>query len=210
MENKINWWKVGGLIVAGLLLFGLGFYLGWKREPEVIVKTEVEYVELPPIHDTLYRPKPYKVVEPIDTANLIKQCVRDGIYAELFPERKDTVYITKSDTTAIIADWASVREYKETLFDCDTLGRFSFDATIQYNRMTNFEYDYAPVQRQETITVKTKRKFLPYIGAGVDIGGSAIGQGGMFINQDAGFAVQYRYDIKRKENTVGAMFLYMF
>lgn len=211
MEKK-NWWKVGVIIAAAILLFGLGFYIGKKREPEVVVKTEVKYVELPPIHDSIPTPVPVYVKQPADTLNILLSLVRNGKYSEYFPERvRDSlVYVTKEDTAAVIRDWASERLYKETLFDSDTLGRFVFDAKVQYNRLQNFDYTYTPVQKQTESAIRTVRTFLPYLGAGLDLNGSVIGQGGVFFKQDAGLAVQYRYDTKRKEHTVGAMFMYMF
>lgn len=212
MESSFNWWKIAVIAIVAAFLFGLGFYLGRKKDPDVIIKTEVKYVELPPIRDSIPYPVPYEVIKPIDTANIIKAVIRDGLYSELFPEKivSDTIYITKEDTATIIKDWATERRYQETLFDSDTLGRLSVDATIKYNRMSNLGYIFTPIQKQTETTVRTTRKFLPYLGAGFDTNSAIIGQGGMFIHQDAGFALQYRYDTQNKQNAVGGLFLYMF
>jgi hypothetical protein len=208
----VNWWKVGGIIAAILLIFGFGFYLGKKRDPEVIIKTEIKYVELPPIHDTVDKPVPVYIKKPADSLNILQAMIASGKYNEYFPEkvRDSIIYVTKEDSTAVIVDWATERQYNEVLFDTDTLGRFVFDAKVQYNRLQGVGYDYKPVQKEVNTTTKTTRKFLPYLGAGVDTSGGILGQGGMFFSQDAGFAVQYRYDLNLKTNTVGAMFLYMF
>ena len=209
--NQPNWWKIAVIIIAALALFGLGFFIGRQRDPEVIIRKKIEYVELPPIHDTLYKPKPYKVIEPVDSLNIIMEAKLSGLLAELFPnEGKDTVYVSKGDTAAVVKDWASERRYKETLFDSDTLGRFSFDATVKYNRLANFDYTFVPIQKQTETTIKTTRKYLPYIGAGFDSGMGVLGQGGIFFHQDAGFAVQYRYDTQLKQSQFGGLFLYMF
>jgi len=209
--NERNWWKIAVIAIAALTLFWGGFYLGRSRDPEVITKEVVKYVELPPIHDSIPYPKPYKVVEPVDSMNIIMEAKMSGLLAELFPnEGKDTVYVTEKDTTAALRDWATERLYSETLFDSDTLGRFSFDAMVKYNRLASFDYTFIPVQKQTETTIKTTRKFLPYLGAGIATDGALMGQGGMFFHQDAGFAIQYRYDTQLKQNSVGAMFLYMF
>ena len=205
-----NWWKIAVMVIAALALFWGGFYLGKKRDPEVITKTEVKYVELPPIHDSIPKPVPYKVIEPVDSMNIIMEAKMSGLLAELFPERKDTVFITKADTAAVLKDWATERLYSETLFDSDTLGKFSFDATVKYNRLASFDYTFVPVQKQTETTIKTTRMFLPYLGAGMSLNGSIMAQGGMFFHQDAGFALQYQYDPKLKQNSVGGMFLWMF
>ena len=212
MESSFNWWKIAVIAIVAAFLFGLGFYLGRKKDPDVIIKTEVKYVELPPIRDSIPYPVPYEVIKPIDTANIIKVVIRDGLYSELFPEKivSDTIYITKEDTATIIKDWATERRYQETLFDSDTLGRLSVDATVKYNRMSNLGYIFTPIQKQTETTVRTTRKFLPYLGVGFDTNSAISGQGGMFIHQDAGFALQYRYDTQNKQNAVGGLFLYMF
>ena len=209
--EKTNWWKIAVFIIAGLLLLGLGFYIGRQREPETIVKTEIKYVELPPVHDTIDKPVPYKVVEPADTADIILACIKSGKFEELFPKQPgDTVYVTQQDSAAVIKDWATERKYAETLFDDEELGKFTFDATVKYNRLANFDYTFKPVQMQTETTIKTTRKFLPYIGAGFDSGMGILGQGGIFFHQDAGFAIQYRYDTQLKQSTYGGLFLYMF
>lgn len=209
---KVNWWKVGGIIGLVLLVFGFGFYLGKKKDPEVIIKTEIKYVELPPVHDSIDRPVPVYIKKPADSLSILKDLIKSGKYSEYFPEkiRDSIVYVTKEDSAAVIVDWATERLYKETLFDSDTLGRFDLNAKVQYNRLQGLDYNYKPMQQQSNTIIKTTRKFLPYLGAGVDTNGGLMGQGGMFFSQDAGFAVQYRYDMNTKNNSVGAMFLYMF
>ena len=208
--NEKNWWKIAVIVIAALALFLGGFYIGRKRDPEVITKTEIKYVELPPIHDSIPKPVPYKVIEPVDSMNIIMEAKMSGLLAELFPVEKDTVFITKADTAAVLKDWATERLYSETLFDSDTLGKFSFDAAVKYNRLASFDYTFVPVQKQTQTTIKTTRMFLPYLGAGMSLNGSIMAQGGMFFHQDAGFAVQYQYDPKLKQNAVGGMFLWMF
>lgn len=209
MEGK-NWWKIAVIIIAALGLFGLGYYLGWKKDPEVITKIETKYVELPPVIDSIPYPVPYKVIEPVDSMNVIMEAIKSGLVAELFPAKTDTIYVTREDTTAVLKDWATERKYAETLFDNDTLGKFTFDARVKYNRLMGFEYEFVPMQKQTETTIKTTRKFLPYIGAGFDTGMGILGQGGMFFHQDAGFALQYRYDTRLKQSTYGGMFLWMF
>lgn len=205
-----NWWKIAVIIIAAMALFWGGFYIGRQRDPEVITKEVVKYVELPPIHDSIPKPVPYKVVEPVDSMNIIMEAKMSGLLAELFPVEKDTVFITKADTAAVLKDWATERLYSETLFDSDTLGKFSFDAAVKYNRLASFDYTFVPVQKQTETTIKTTRMFLPYLGAGMSLNGSIMAQGGMFFHQDAGFALQYQYDPKLKQNSVGGMFLWMF
>lgn len=209
--KNINWWKVAVFSIIGLFLLGLGFYLGKQRDPEVIEKVKIKYITLPPVHDTIDKPVPYVVIEPTDTANVILECIKNGLYTELFPERPgDTIYVTKEDSSAVIKDWATERKYVETLFDNDTLGKFVLDADVRYNRLMSVGYNYKPIQKETETQIKTKRTFLPYIGGGLTTKNAFIAQGGFFIHEDAGFAVQYQYDATNKVSSVGGVFLYMF
>lgn len=202
--KQLNWWKIGGIAAIAILLFLSGIYIG-KKNVKVIEKIVTEYVPGEPVHDSIPYPVPYYVVEPVDTANLIAQCVKDGIYQELFPEKviylTDSTQFTKPDSTAIMADWATKREYKETLFDIDTVGKCTIDATIQYNRMSNLKYDFNPVYKQQTVYVESKRKILPFVGAGITTFPSASLDIGFFANQSFGVAIEgnYYFNPKPKE-----------
>ena len=205
-----GWWRFGVWMATIIGAFVLGFYFRAKTEPEI--KEKIKYVELPPVHDTISNPVPVYVKAPADTLNILLALVQSGRYQEFFPERvRDSiVYLTEKDTAAVIRDWATERTYSETLFDNDTVGTFKFDAKVQYNRLENFDYTFVPRQKQTETIIYRPRKYLPYAGAGIDTGGSVIAQGGMFFKQDAGFGVQYRYDIRHRESSVGGLFVYMF
>ena len=79
-----NWWKIGGIAAIAILLFFSGLYVG-KKHTKVVEKPVVVYLPGEPIKDSIPYPVPYYVEKPIDTANLIAQCVKDSIYQELFP-----------------------------------------------------------------------------------------------------------------------------
>lgn len=196
-ENKeINWWKIFGIIAIVLTLFLTGIYVGKKTtKPKIINHTE--YITLPPIHDTL-PPTLVTITKPVDTANLIKQCVADGIYQELFPEKivylTDTTTFTKPDSTTIMVDWATKRDYTATLFDIDTVGVCKVNTSVQYNRLGLLEYDFTPVQKQTTTTVTQNRKYIPYMGAGLSTFPSASIEAGMLIDQSLGFSLEGRYN----------------
>ena len=145
-----------------LVLLGIGFYAGRKTVKIPKPGTVTEYITLPPIHDTIPDPKPYYVEKPIDTAGVIQQCIKDGIYQELWPEK--IVEINNVDTTALLADWATKRAYKEVLFDSDTLGNCSVDIDVQYNRIRSLEYTFVPVQKNVNNTVYQQKSFEPFVG----------------------------------------------
>lgn len=193
MENKTNWWKIALIILGFIGLFILGVYIGKKTfKPQIIEHTE--YITLPPQHDTV---PPIIIKETVDTAKLIKQCIKDGIYQELFPEKivyiTDTLEFDKTDSTKIMEDWITKREYETTLFDSDTLGKCDIKTVVQYNRLGVIDYTFIPIQKQTTTTEVVTRKYLPFIGGGITTFPSVELEAGLFINQSYGFSLDGSY-----------------
>lgn len=221
-DNKKDiWWKVLIIVIIILLLFFGGFWTG-RKTMKLKTVTVIEYVELPPIHDTIYKPKPKYIEVPADTASIIQDCIEKGLYTELFPWKHDTVF-THQDTTLILSDWSTKRIYKETLFDIDTIGKCDISATVQYNRINSMDYTYTPIQKQTTTTIIKERQFEPFIGGGITIGinninqninnvsaGAAL-QGGFYIKQHYGISLQYQYMFNTNNNNqITGQFLYKF
>lgn len=208
-------------VIVGIIAFGiLGFYFGRKTLNVGKPHTEVVYVKGDKITDSIPYPVPYEVVRPADTADIIRQCVKDGIYTELFPEKIITEYIeiTKEDTTEIIRDWATKRLYSETVFDIDTIGKCTIDASVQYNRMTLLSYSYVPVTKVTTITEYRVKFFSPYIGAGILLNNDFSNymnviptiNAGFFVKEKYGVHLQYGKMLENKNNLYGVSLLYKF
>lgn len=201
--------------IVGIFLFGI--YVGKKTTPVKKI-TKTIYVEAEPIHDSIDKPVPVYIKEPVDVAKIIAQAVKDGVYQELFPEKikeiKDTVYMTSEDTLKLIADWATLREYKETLFDNDTLGTFKLNTSVQYNRLGTLYYDFVPKVKVVTNTEYRTRKILPYVGAGGTTFPSVTAEAGVFVNQSWGLSVDGHYYFNKNEyvpkHDVGVKLLKMF
>ena len=208
-------------IIIGILIFSvIGFYLGRKTINSDTPKTEIVYIKGENITDSIPYPVPYEVIKPADTADIIRRCVRDGIYSELFPEKIITEYIeiTKDDTTEIIRDWGTKRLYSEQIFDIDTVGQCTINASVQYNRLTLLSYSYIPVTKVTTITNTKVKLFSPYIGAGVLVNNDISDymnliptvSAGFFIKERYGINVQYGKMLKNKNNLYGISLLYKF
>ena len=98
------------------------------------------------------------------------------------------------DTAAIIEDWITKREYKQTLFD-NTHGKLDIDFTVQYNKPTDLRYSYIPIKEVNTIyKVKVWQPYasasystLNYVGVGL----------GIFYH-DVGFGAKYVTDFNKK------------
>jgi hypothetical protein len=218
IEQKYKWQLIFVtvlLVGVGLLCFFLGRSTVKNQKPEVIV----EYVQGPTIHDTIKYPQPYAVIKPVDTLGIIQQCIRDGIYSELFPTKVITKYIevTREDTTGIMEDWATKRKYTETIFDVDTLGRCVVNADVQYNRMVLVGYEYTPVIKTVKETNYIVRKFSPFIGVGAMVNPwdntkapMANATVGFFVKEKYGLQLQYQHAFNLNCNFLGGNILYKF
>ena len=216
MNEKIINTILSLLIILGL--FGVGFYLG-RKTIKTDTKIVTEYIKSDTIRDTLYYPQPIKIIEPIDTLNIIKQCIKDGIYSELWPEKVITEYIevTKQDTTKIMKDWATKRLYSETLFQNDSIGSCIVDAEVQYNRMKLIGYNYTPITKQVTETIYKTKLFSPFMGGGYLINPWEEKRnpiitlnGGVFIKEKYGLQIQYMRTLNSKNDYIGGNVLIKF
>jgi hypothetical protein len=200
------------------LLFGVGFYIG--RKTVKIPKPDVEIVYEPgePIIQEVPKPVPYKVVEPADTLNIIKECIANGVYSELWPKEViHDVVPTVVDTNKIIQDWAARRYYSEELFDIDTLGRCVVNAEVQYNRIDSLSYEYTPkIKTIEKVVYKSK-KYSPFVGVGASINPwNEVSNpmlelsGGMYYNDKYGLQLKYQKGLSISNDYIGASALFKF
>ena len=217
MNMEENFWKTLLVVVALIGVWAFGFYMGRETVKDPKSQIITEYVKGDTVRDSILCPVPYKVTEPVDTMNIIKQCIKDGVYSELWPQKTVTEYIeiTKSDTTAMLKDWATKRYYKETLFDSDTLGTCCFDAEVQYNRMRVLNYTYIPITKTTTQINHTIKAFSPFVGAGAmfntDTKDPMLNASvGFFIKEKYGLELNYQHDFMSKNDLVGGTILYKF
>lgn len=209
-NNNVNGWKIAVYVIAAILLLGIGFFAGRKTikpgetPPPIYIPGDTVEVLVP-------HPVPVQVIKPIDTANVIRACIANGKYYELFPERvKDSiVYVTKQDTSDVIKDWATERIYQENVFESDTVGTLTVKARTQYNRLTWLGTKFTPVTKVVTEPQKIK-KFSPFLGAGISTTPSVDALGGIFFEEKYGVAAKYSYEYQLKENVYGFYFLYKF
>ncbi|WP_165021511.1 hypothetical protein [Dysgonomonas sp. ZJ279] len=111
------------------------------------------------------------------------------------------------DTSAIIEDYILKRSYDLKVFDTKTLGELKLYPTIQYNKLTSFDYDFTPMEKQTTgFKLKVLQPFasasystLNYIGIGGGVFYHKIGieyqhQRGIFNNDNGHlFGLKYKF-----------------
>lgn len=148
------------LLLGALLLgFGLGWWLGSRKEPIEVVREEVRYVEGPRTTIYIERPTPYKV-SPLPRLVFLHDTV--CVYNEVH-------VTTPADTASIVADYLKRREYALD-FSSDTTGIFKVDAIVEANRLASASATIQPIQREVHTTTREVRAFRPYIGGDVALG----------------------------------------
>ena len=215
--TKKQWMMLFHTLVITILFFS-GFFIGRSTIKEIeIVRTE--YIKGDTITNTIEKPIPDYIEKPIDTLNIIKDCIKNGIYQELWPEKLITEYIqtTSDDTLRIIQDWATKRTYEELLFQTDTIGTCNVKLELQYNRLKSVMYNYQPIIKKVVEEKYKIRTFSPFIGIGYmtnpwdEVKNPLFNlNGGVFIKEKYGIQVNFMHMLKSKNDYVGGSFLYKF
>lgn len=185
--------------------FGAGGFLTGRKTISPITVDKPIYIPGDTIKIEVPVPTPVYVTRPADTADIIAKCVRDGIYAELFPEkvRDSLIYVpTAEDTLEIVRDWATERYYEKKIFDVDTLGTATVRAKTQYNRITEMSAEVIPVVKTVT-QVMPQKKYEPFVGLGATTYPSVMVQAGSFIDGKWGGALVFQKDVKDKGKSFG-------
>lgn len=202
MPNKA---KIAIILIVIALIWGFGFWLG-RKHAKIITKTKIEYIANPKITGVIVKPQPIREIKPIDTLRIVEECIAKGVYAELFPQREVIKYVSdKSDSTAIMKDWATIREYRDTLFNNDTTGTFVLSSRIQYNRIEKYLYEYSTITKIVTNTERVVKGFSPFAGIGYISDGFGIVNGGFYIKEKYGFSGIYERDFINGRNHYGGM-----
>ena len=151
----------------------VGFFIGRST---IDTETDIKYIKGETVRDWFPILTPFKVSIPADP---------------IYKYKENTAVV---DTAAIIEDWITKREYKQTLFD-NTHGKLDIDFTVQYNKPTDLRYSYIPIKEVNTIyKVKVWQPYasasystLNYVGVGL----------GIFYH-DVGFGAKYVTDFNKK------------
>lgn len=201
----INFKNVIFATILLALIFGAGFWLGWlsnKQEvPEqTIIKwedadvvsgevamDEVTTTETTPIDVIL--PKDIFEQKPLVTKAKDCDCQKELIVRQ--SPSNDSLHIYR----AVYADYIKIRKDHISIFDIDTLGTLTLDATIQFNRSHGYGYDFKP--KIKTINNNFKPKpitFTPFVSSSYSTT-DYLGVGGGFFYHNLGFEYQYQIDL---------------
>ena len=143
------------LLAILLLGFGIGWWLGSRKEPIEVVREEVRYIKGDTT--TIYIDRP------------IAKFIR--VYDTIIVREEKRIPIP-ADTAEIIADYQKQREY-DLDFSTDTTGTYKVRAIVSRNRLASASATIAPLQREVLTTTREVRAFRPYLGGGVALGAKA-------------------------------------
>ena len=186
------------LLAVLLLGFGVGWWLGSRKEPTEVVREKVRYVERPATKiDTELFPKWQDVGI---TDKLPRLQYTDTVREEVR---------IPADTAGIVADYFKRRQY-DLDFSTDTTGVYKVQAVIVCNRLESASATIVPLQREVENTVVKVRKFRPFAEVGVAIGdkvGASLGLGGIIKEKHI---VSAKYMRIGNGNYYGAEYGYIF
>jgi len=143
------------------------------------------------------------------TTHIVGKTIRDSIsYDRLVPKyittpvlmsylELDTLYIpiyttnpkdTLGSLKMVLVDWNLKRSYNDVLFNDSTRGKFEYKATVQFNKIRSFVYEYTPIQ---TIVTKNKIRILqPFIS--IEYSNlNTVGVGGGLFYHNLGLEMMY-------------------
>lgn len=181
-----------------LLGFGVGWWLGSRKEPMEVVREKVRYIERP--------------ATKIDT-ELFPKWQYVGI-ADKLPRLQYTDTVREevripADTAGTVADYFKRRTY-DLDFSTDTTGVYKVQAVIVCNRLESASATIVPLQREVENTVVKVRTFRPFVSGGVVIGdkvGASLGLGGIIKERHM---VSAKYTRIGNGNYYGAEYGYIF
>ena len=188
--------KKDQIIALCFFLFIAGIAVGRKT---IEGKVEIRYVQGDVVRDTIHEPAAVAETAPL---------------MSVLPLRSDTVYLdniiyvhVEVDTAAIINDYVLRREYATLLFDTPTLGKLSLFETVQYNKLSELQYEFFPVYKE--VTVYKVPVWQPFVGTSFNTLGVTSVSVGTFYKK-IGAEMQFVYDISRLQRGVGIGVKYRF
>ena len=195
MKNTVNkYWKQ---IVFCFAILIIGFLAGRCSDKTI---EKIEYIKGDTIRDTIYKEQliPYEVRIP---ANPILPMKPDTI---VIPSEKEIRYIIqKVDTAAIISNYIAENKYRRVLFDNKEQGSLIIGATVQYNQLSQLDYEYEPIYK--VIAKERKRTFTPFIQGSYN-SFNYLGIGGGIFYHDIGISAKYLTNFTNTGYEVGLLY----
>lgn len=176
-----------------------------------VERTDTTYDPLPPImvSKDSTELRPISDVKPDSIVYITVYRDRPVIVYSAPPEQPQRAVVdTMASYRATVEDWNASRVYADTLINSDTLGRATYRATVQYNKLTGFDFQYEPRQKTVTTVVSAPVRLQPYALANITTQWSSAGVGvkyGKF-----GVHVIGGYDYKTENPSIGAGLLVVF
>lgn len=192
-------------VIAGIII---GLFIAPRPKVE---RTDTTYDPLPPVvvSKDSTELRPVLDAKPDSIIYITVYRDRPVIVDSAAPEQPQRPAIdTMASYRATVEDWNARRVYADTLINSDTLGQATYRATVQYNKLIGFDFEYNPRQKTVTNTITDPVRFQPYVVGNITTQWSSLGVGvkyGKF-----GVHVIGGYDYKSENPSIGAGLLVIF
>lgn len=197
-----------GIVLSLCLGIVIGLYIAPRPKAE---STETTYDPMPPIvvSKDSTELRPVSATKPDSIIYITVYRDRPANVEPAPPQAPSQPIIdTMASYRATVEDWNIKREYADTLIDSDTLGRATYRATVQYNKLTEFDFRYEPRQKSVTTVVQPPARLQPYALANITTQWSSVGVGLKYGK--VGFHVIGGYDYKLENPSIGGGLLVVF
>jgi len=166
--------NTGFLSYLFVFLFSVlvGFFVGRKTIPE---KEVIKYIPGETIRDTLFFPEP------------------------VFEIVHDTIILIERDTLLTLIDWNTERLYTWQPIN-DNRGILDISTTVQYNRVQEFSFSFAPIHKE--ITIYRAPVWQPFVSASYSTF-KIMGIGGGAFYNNIGLEYQWQYGNNRSGHQIG-------
>jgi hypothetical protein len=111
------------------------------------------------------------------------------------------------DTTLIIDEYFKKKEYKEILFDNDTIGKLTVNSVIQFNEIQSLSYQFSPIHKR--IIEYRKKVYTPFVMSSINFFGQFSIGAGLYKN-NFGLGLKYTTDFNENKKGVGISVYYRF
>lgn len=194
--NKNSIIALSSLLVVIIGAFTLGYSVARiKIVPISAEKTVTKYIKGETVTDTAYIQIPYFIKSPA-IVEYIEVYKVDSI------GNTTNILDTLKSLENTVFDWNVERKYKSVLFD-DQNGKLEYDISVKKNKLSNFAYQFTPLQK---VTTKTKERiFQPFLSASYSTLGY-VGVGGGVFYKNVGFEYQHQIGISNNAHLFGVKY----
>lgn len=170
IQNNIDRLRIGGIIILILITLLIPKCVGDKKNSQKNQENNIEQAE--PFIES--KPDTVFVDTPVDTASIIKYCIENGLYKELFPKKTITKIVKEQQKT----EEPDEEEANKSIPQIDTV---FISNTVEVPCAPIFNF------------IKPEEKIRPFVGFGINTFPSVSIMAGAMFKNNWGIAIESHY-----------------